>query len=173
MDRARAALFAGLFGLAISGCDDPPAPTSQDTGAATSTSTAAASANGPVVLARAPEGDVADVVRRESDAARAAGQTLIVYVGAPWCEPCETFHKAAEAKRLDALLPPLRFLEFNLDNDAERLAAAGYQSKLIPLFVVPNADGTASDRRVEGSVKGDGAIRNLVPRIRSMLTAAP
>src|SRR6185503_15229269 len=100
----------------------------------------------------APTGeDVATIVRPELERARKDGKDLLVYVGATWCEPCQRFHHAAEKGELDAVFPRLRVLEFDLDRDGERLAVAGYVSKLIPLFVAPNDDGTASARRIEGS----------------------
>jgi len=143
-------------------------------GAPAATSAAAAPA-GPLVLARgvrivhARSGDAAAVVRDERDRAKADGRDLVVYVGATWCEPCQHFHKAAQAGALDGEFPDLTLLEFDLDVDRDRLTAAGYVSQFIPLFAMPAADGRASDRKFEGSVKGDGAVANIAPRLRSLL----
>jgi hypothetical protein len=64
----------------------------------------------------------------------------------------------------------VRFLKFDADRDGERLKAAGYAYRYIPFFVVPRADGTASARAMEGSVKGAAAVADdLVPRLRAML----
>ena len=118
----------------------------------------------------APVGeDVPTIVRRELTRARKDDRDLLVYVGAPWCEPCQRFHHAAEKGELDAVFPRLRVLEFDHDRDADRLIAAGYVSELIPLFVAPNEDGSASDRRIEGSVKGEAAIGNIASRLRRIL----
>ena len=95
-----------------------------------------------------------------------------MYVGATWCEPCQRFHEAAEAGKIQGALPPLRMLELDLDRDGERLAAAGYGSKMIPLFAVPGPDGRGTDVRIEGSVKGAGAIGNIVPRLSALLAQA-
>jgi thiol-disulfide isomerase/thioredoxin len=116
-----------------------------------------------------PESDVAKLVRAERDKAAADGRDLVVYVGAKWCEPCQRFHAAANRGDLDGDFPELNILEFDLDEDRERLIAAGYVSKLIPLFVTPAEDGRASDRRFEGGVKGDGAVANIAPRLRKLL----
>ena len=95
---------------------------------------------------------------------------VLVYVGATWCEPCQRFHQAVLAGEFDSILPGAHLVEFDLDADRDALGAAGYSSKLIPLFCVPKADGTASDRRLEGSIKGAEAVRqNLLPRMRSFL----
>ncbi len=102
--------------------------------------------------------------------ARSDQRTLVVYVGAPWCEPCVAFHEALVARELDAELPGIRFLEFNMDEDQERLALAGYSSRLIPLFVVPDEDGRAGSRRMEGGIKGPGAVANLSGRLRGLLS---
>ena len=95
---------------------------------------------------------------------------LLVYVGASWCEPCRRFHDALGAGELDATLPNLRFLEFDYDRSKPALERAGYVSRLIPLFAIPNADGTASAQRMEGSIKGPSAVaQNLVPRLKELL----
>lgn len=141
------------------------------TGAAPQTKDGArAKAPARIEWIKAPaEGDAADVVQRELTRAKADGRALLVYVGAEWCEPCERFHRAAEAGELDAEFPGLRLIEFDLDRDRERLTQAGYASKMIPLFEVPRADGTGSGERIEGSVKGDAAIRYIADRLRPLL----
>lgn len=136
---------------------------------------AAAVPAGPLVLARgvrivhARPGDAAAVVRDERERARADGRDVVVYVGATWCEPCKHFHKAAQAGALDGEFPDLTLLEFDLDADRDRLTSAGYVSQFIPLFAMPGPDGRASDRKFEGSVKGDGAVANIAPRLRALL----
>ena len=123
-----------------------------------------------VRIVRAGEGDdVAKIVRTARDAAKASGRDLVVYVGAPWCEPCQRFHKAAAHGDLDADFPTLTLLEFDAEGDGERLVGAGYTSKFVPLFALPDDTGHASSRRFEGSVKGDGAVGNITPRLRALL----
>jgi thiol-disulfide isomerase/thioredoxin len=131
---------------------------------------------GPLVLARgvrivhAPSGsDAAKVVREQREHAKSDGRDLVVYVGAKWCEPCKYFHQAAEKGELDGEFPDLTLLEFDLDEDRDRLATAGYVSEFIPLFAMPAADGSASEKKFEGSVKGNGAVANIAPRLRSLL----
>jgi thiol-disulfide isomerase/thioredoxin len=118
-------------------------------------------------------GDVEPIVRDAVAAARATPDdpngALLVYVGAPWCEPCQRFHRAAEHGDLDAAFPGLTLLEFDLDRDRERLKSAGYTSKLIPLFALPARDGAASGRQVEGAIKGEGAVAFIVPRLKELL----
>ena len=117
----------------------------------------------------AAEGGVQELVRREVARARDEGRTLLVYVGATWCEPCQRFHDAAKAGQLDAAFPGLRLLEFDLDRDKDRLREAGYASRMIPLFALPRADGTASGEQIEGSIKGDGAVAQIAPRLRALI----
>jgi hypothetical protein len=114
-------------------------------------------------------GDVSTIVEHELGRAKREGRKLLVYVGATWCEPCQRFHRAAGAGALDAAFPELRVLEFDLDRDRERLSGAGYQSRLIPLFAVPLPSGFASGRQIEGSIKGDGAVGEITPRLRALL----
>ena len=169
-----------LAGLFASGCSraessssagpDPADPAGHAKPAASNTNTGA-----PLVLARgvrfvkAGEGDVAQLVRAEREKATADGRDVIVYVGAKWCEPCQRFHQAAQRGELDADFPELSILEFDLDEDRDRINAAGYTSKLIPLFVRPGADGRASERRFEGGVKGERAVASITPRLRKLL----
>lgn len=125
-----------------------------------------------VEIIEAPkEEDIAALVR--SEMAKAPDRPLLVYVGAPWCEPCTRFHRAAAAGELDSMLGGLRLLEFDFDRDHEALSRVGYTSKLIPLFAVPNADGTASGQAVSGGIKGEGAVSELWPRVSELLARYP
>jgi hypothetical protein len=131
---------------------------------------------GPMILARgvrivraAVGPDAAGVIRDERERARSDGRDLVVYVGAKWCEPCKVFHEAAQKGELDGDFPSLTLLEFDLDEDRDRLMSAGYVGELIPFFAIPDADGRASARKFEGSVKGSGAVANIAPRLRKLL----
>jgi hypothetical protein len=127
-------------------------------------------AGASVLVVDAPaEGSVDAIVRGALAGAQAAGRTLVVYVGATWCEPCQRFHQAAARGDLDAELPRLTLLDFDLDRDRDRLVAAGYVSKYIPLFALPTPSGSSSGKQIEGGVKGDGAVGFIVPRLKAML----
>jgi thiol-disulfide isomerase/thioredoxin len=158
VDGARSAVPIAALALALAiaaaGCESPSGSAPPSGAAAT-----------------APACDVADIARREAERARRDGRALLVYVGASWCEPCKRFHEAAEAGQIRGL-PPLRMLELDLDRDADRLAAAGYASKMIPLFAVPGPDGRGGSARIEGAVKGAGATGNIVPRLSALLARA-
>ncbi len=130
----------------------------------------AAVPKGKVHLVDAPaEGDVEPAVLDAVAHAGAQNRRLVVYVGAKWCEPCQRFHHAAERGELDAAFPDVDFLTFDLDRDNERLASAGYVSKLIPLFALPGPDGRASGKQVEGGIKGEGAVASIAPRLKGLL----
>jgi hypothetical protein len=141
----------------------------RDGEAAASSSTANPSGRALRVVAAPTQGPVDAIVRSAVGDARAAGRTLVVYVGATWCEPCQHFHHAAEHGDLDAEFPRVTLLEFDLDRDRDRLTAAKYVSKYIPLFALPAPDGSASGKQVEGGIKGDGAVAFIAPRLRAML----
>lgn len=167
------AIFVALSMLAAA-CDPAPSkgsvPSKDSAPPPAKTSVPAARPTGPLIeWAPAPEGDPAVIAKAELERAKKDGRALFVYVGASWCEPCQRFHDAAQAGEIKGDLPPIRMLEFDLDRDAERLAAAGYGSRLIPLFAVPGPDGRGSDLRIEGSIKGAGAVANIVPRLRALL----
>jgi thiol-disulfide isomerase/thioredoxin len=118
---------------------------------------------------KASPGDVPTLVKNELASASQNGRSVVVYVGATWCEPCQRFHEAAERGELDAELPPMTFLEFDADVDTGRLRQAGYSSSYIPLFAVPGSDGRASGRAIEGGIKGAGAAREIAPRLKKLL----
>jgi hypothetical protein len=129
----------------------------------------AADKQGHVVLVDAPDGPAAPVVRDALSRASAERRRLLVYVGATWCEPCQRFHHAAEQGQLDAAFPNLTLLVFDGDRDIGRLKQAGYVSKYIPLFVLPNADGTSSGQQTEGGHKGEDAVAEITPRLQELL----
>lgn len=99
----------------------------------------------------------------------AGPQRTLVYVGASWCEPCQRFHKALLAGELDESLRGVRLVEYDLDAARGELTDNGYSSRLIPLFARPNADGRCGTARIEGSIKGEGAVAQLVPRLQQLL----
>ena len=162
-DLATAGLFtvvSGLLGAPLAGCTSETAP-KRDVPSST--------APRPDLVKLVGDGDPrAFVVAARSEAA-ASGRTLVVYVGAPWCEPCTRFHDALVAGRLDGDLPGIRFLEIDHDAQAEALSTLDCSSRLIPLFSVPDDDGRCSDRRIQGGIKGEGAVADLAPRIRALV----
>ena len=176
-------VVSALFAL---GCNRSESAASTSTASASSTAPALPSGfttpagsdtapSVPLVLARgvrfvkAGTGDVPTIVRAEREKAAQDGRQLLVYVGATWCEPCQRFHHAAQRGDLDGDFPDLTILEFDLDEDRDRVRDAGYSSKLIPLFVLPGPDGRASRRRFEGGPKGDRAVTEISARLRRLL----
>lgn len=168
-------LLLAILSAAAPGCNardkQPP-----DARPAAPSATAAARSRAKPLLTRRPDPrlPLEQFVQQQVERADAAGMRLLVYVGASWCEPCERFHKAFEAGELDEVLAGTRFVEFDADRDRAELRAAGYTSKYIPLFSVPDPNGHASGRAIEGSIKGDGAVReDLVPRLIALLDGGP
>ena len=153
-----------------------PTTASATPGATPSATSGAAAAPGPwaptdgVRFSDAPaRGDVKGIVYRELAQAQKEGRRVLVYVGATWCEPCQRFHHAATEGALDGDLGGLTLVQFDLDRDRDRLRDAGYVSDFIPLFTLPSPDGTATPHHLEGSIKGDGAVAQIVPRLQALL----
>lgn len=109
---------------------------------------------------------MAALVREERE--RGEG-TLVVSVGASWCEPCRVFHEAVQSGRLDQRLAGVRFLEFDIDRDRERLEVAGYRSRFVPLFALPDAEGRASGKQIDGGIKGPQAVEHIMARLGPLL----
>ena len=151
--------------LVLAACDDPPKPAPEK---------AAPARHVEIVSAPGSSEEATAVIQREASKAKTDGKSLLVYVGAPWCEPCQRFHQAAARGDLDQAFPELRLLEFDHDRDEARLERAGCISRLIPLFAKPDAQGRCSDVRMEGSIKGPGAVAEITPRLARLLaTASP
>ena len=125
-----------------------------------------------VELIPAPPGDVAEIVKSARAAAKAKHRALMVYIGAVWCEPCQHFHHAAELGQLDAKFPNLTLLVFDLDADGQRLRRAQYAPGYVPYFGVPGDDGHATSNAMEGSIKGEGAVENISPRLAELVAKA-
>jgi thiol-disulfide isomerase/thioredoxin len=121
------------------------------------------------LIEAAATSDIAALVVPELARAQRDHKHLVVYVGASWCEPCRRFHAAAERGELDARFGDARFLVFDRDRDLDALDVAGYRSEYIPLFAIPGADGNASGAKIEGSIKGDGAVGQIAPRLRALI----
>jgi thiol-disulfide isomerase/thioredoxin len=117
-------------------------------------------------------GEADAAVREALAAAAGAERRLVVYVGATWCEPCQAFHHAVERGELDEALAGVRFVEFDSDHDGVRLQAAGYGGRMIPRFVLPDAQGRGSEQRTEGGIKGHGAVEHIMKRLGPLLAPA-
>lgn len=123
----------------------------------------------PHMVEATADGDVAAAVKAAAASARNDGVDLVVYIGATWCEPCKRFKRALAAGRLDTMFAAVRFLEFDHDRDEQRLDDAGYDGRLIPRFVIPDASGRGGRLRTEGSVKGPAGVAHIIPRLRAIL----
>lgn len=112
---------------------------------------------------------VQELVKQKAAESKAKGRTLLVYAGASWCEPCRRFHEAADKGLLDADFGDVDFLAFDVDYDNERLAYGNYDTGMIPLIALPKEDGYASGQHMNGSVKGNGAVDEMTPRLKKLL----
>lgn len=123
-----------------------------------------------IQIVRAEAGEiVAKQIVDERTKAAQRGRTMLVYIGAGWCDPCQRFHKAAQSGALDKEFPTLTLLEYDLDVDGSRLSKAGYAPGYIPYFGVPGEDGKATTRAIAGAPKGEGAVEELTQGLRSLL----
>ena len=172
MDRTRSLIaFAALLAGCVGSPYEDPARASAPRGEG-KPGTAAVAARPEFVGVPSDHRSVEELVREAKQQADREERRLLVYVGATWCEPCQVFHHAVEAGRLDAELAGVRFLEFDSDLDARRLAEAGYGGALIPRFVLPGADGRGTDAKIEGGVKGEAAVGHIMARLADLLSRA-
>lgn len=115
-----------------------------------------------------PAADVAALVRDERAQAAREGRKLVVYVGATWCEPCIAWHQALQRGAVGGL-PPVRFLEFDLDRDGAALVQAGYHTTMVPFFALPDSDGRASSLQFAGVRKGGDYVAEIGARMAELL----
>lgn len=161
-----------LLSLSLAACEASPATVTSGRATASGAASAASLAGKPEFVA-VPE-EVAsgrELVKRELERAEKDQKKLVLYVGGQSCEPCRRFHEAVEVGKLDGELKGVRFLEFDIEEHGPLLADADMacSSKLVPLFALPTEDGTCSDRRTEGGIKGDRAVSFILPRLQAIL----
>jgi thiol:disulfide interchange protein len=165
-----ALVLIGLGIFAVSACKGSERRSSEPKGVEAAASANVKSREKPQLKHRSDQAPLEQFVQQHVEEADAQGQRVLVYVGATWCEPCQRFHKALESGELDEELAGTKFLEFDADKDRAELRTAGYASKYIPLFSVPDHSGHSSGLAIEGSIKGDDAVKkNLVPRLLALL----
>lgn len=155
--------------LALAGLGCKPTASSQATPSTTPSTTPSPPKKVRFINAPAEPAAVEKLVMQKSQEAQTTGRTLLVYAGASWCEPCRRFHEAADRGDLDAQFGDLDFLSFDVDIDNERLAYGNYDTGMIPLIALPGPDGKASGKSMNGSVKGDGAVTEMTPRLKALL----
>jgi thiol:disulfide interchange protein len=115
------------------------------------------------------DGEVSTIMAAQLAKSKAEHRRVLFYAGASWCEPCRYFHEAVDRGELTGKLGALDLVAFDGSVDAERMLLSGYEARFVPLFAVPNPDGKSSGRQVEGSIKGAGAVGDLVPRLQDLL----
>lgn len=134
---------------------------------------AVANPTGPVeVVDATPEVPAHIVIKNALRRANEAGQDLLVYVGASWCDPCVRFKKAVKAGVFNKGLPGVRFLAFDADADGERLKKIGYRWTYVPLFVRPAKSGWSSGVQIAGVPNKAGGAADLLPRLQKLLKRA-
>jgi hypothetical protein len=171
MRRVRALVLIGLGIFAVSACNGSERRSSATKKASVAaTSAIPRSREKPQLKHRSDAAPLEQFVQQHVEEADSQGMRVLVYVGATWCEPCQRFHKSLASGELDEVLAGTKFLEFDADKDRAELRSAGYASKYIPLFSVPDHSGHSSGLAIEGSIKGDDAVKkNLVPRLLALL----
>ncbi len=108
-------------------------------------------------------------VMKELRRAEKDRKTLLLYVGAEWCEPCQRFHAAAQRGELDRAFPDLRLVDLDRDRDEAELRQTSCLSPMIPMFAKPTPRGNCSEKMINGGIKGEGAVDNIVPRLEKLL----
>lgn len=119
------------------------------------------------------DGVVSTIMADQLARSKTENRRVLLYAGASWCEPCRFFHEAVDRGELTGKLGAIDLVAFDAQVDAERMLMSGYESQFIPLFALPNPDGKASGRHIEGSTKGSAAVNDdLVPRLKELLADA-
>ena len=111
--------------LGLSACRDHASGDKTHTSEASPTAANAQTAqrpSGTIDIVELPDGQpLLAWIANEVARATKDSKTAIVYVGATWCEPCETFARAVRAGKLDREFPTLRLLHVDLDAHQDEL----------------------------------------------------
>ncbi|MER2559237.1 MAG: hypothetical protein ABTQ32_00865 [Myxococcaceae bacterium] len=118
------------------------------------------------------DGPVSAILASQLERSKTEHRRVLLYAGAPWCEPCRIFHEAVDRGELTGKVGALDLVAFDAQADAERMLLSGYESQFIPVFALPGPDGKATGKHIEGSVKGPGAVDDIVPRLKTLLADA-
>lgn len=138
--------------------------------AAASATAAGNGLNRKVEWVKVPAGsDPSAYVKTELERAKSDQKKLVLYVGAKWCEPCNHFHEATDRGELDAAFPDLRLVAFDHDEESNAIAALGCESKFIPMFSVPDAEGHCTRQQISGGIKGSGTVDYLAKKLRNLI----
>jgi hypothetical protein len=148
--------------------------TTTSTSTSTSTSAVAAPSASPArgtveFVAYSAKEALDSFVMKELTRADKDRKKLLIYVGAPWCEPCVRFHEAAGRGELDRVFPDLRLIDLDRDRDENELRQTSCLSPMIPMFAKPTPRGNCSEKMIHGGIKGDGAVDHIVPRLEKLL----
>lgn len=137
---------------------------------------AARSVKGPgveIVAAPQPLDNPTKWIREEIARAEKDDRTVLVYVGASWCVPCQAFRRAVHEGSFDEGLPDLRLLAFDADDHAVPLGKAGCASTAVPSFVRPMPKGRCSAQKASGIAAGKDPVAYLTPRLRRLMRPKP
>ena len=115
------------------------------------------------------DSDALSLIRTRRLQAKADGRTLVVYVGATWCEPCKRFKAEIQSGRLDDRLGNLTLLAFDVDKDGDRLATAGYSYRFVPFVALPSAGGRPMETQ-QATGRGGDAWRELLVKLEAWQT---
>jgi hypothetical protein len=170
-DRAHGAWRAVVASLALTTACQSSAPDTHRPRPTPIASSASAVASAPRFVSAPSElGAVEPFIQEQIELSNAAGGRTLVYVGAPWCEPCQRFHAAVLRGELDGVLARTRLLEFDAEHHGAALHRAGYAYEFIPVIALPNPDGRSSGHLLSGSIKGPSAVTDdILPRLRALL----
>ena len=164
MLRTSVALLCASVG--VLSCEQPPAPTPAQEASPSEPTKA-----GVEIQSAPAKGALTEIIAKEQARAKTDGRRLLVYVGATWCEPCQYFKQAIKRGELDAEFAGLRLLELDRDRDEARLREAGCLSRMIPLLARVEGGRCSSQARMEGSIKGPGAVAQMTPRLKALLAS--
>lgn len=160
-----------LMCCAIAACEAAPPGPAASAGASARPAPAVSSAKPEFVPIPEDVPSGRELVKAELERAKRDQRKLVIYVGGEACEPCRRFHEAVVAGQLDRELAGVRFLDFDIEEHGPLLAQADMAcgSRLVPLFALATEDGTCSDRRTEGGIKGERAVGYMLPRLQAIL----
>lgn len=112
------------------------------------------------------DGELHEVLTRESQKAFALGLTPIAYFGATWCPPCQAIEAALEEKNSLMLDAYAGMYIIELDTDEWGWSEGGiaeFKFDAIPVYFKLDANGNQTGEVIDGGAWGQDIPENIAP----------
>jgi len=113
------------------------------------------------------DGQLPEVLRRETEKATAQHLRPFAYVGATWCGPCNAIkHNLDKPIMMDAFKGTF-VVKLDFDAWETKLPGAGLKHESVPVFFALDANGKPTGRKIDGGAWGSDTPENIAPVLKT------